>query len=335
VAAGVHAFLSVADKFLAAGETDKALKKMSSALKMCEKKLGLDHSLTVKVRKKRSAIAGKDDGSNPAETCAERETHEREEAELNAEGGWRKKHLVMAAREKEAKNGCAAAAWDMVSLYIGGCGEEVRADTKQAMAWLRKAAQLGHRSAQNNLGQYLLNGQYQCHLPSDRREAAVWLQKAAEQNHPSAMYMLAEMYYSGDPMPVDKPRALGLFQRSAALGDLDACCRLGHMTMEGEIAHTIYETSDSTEQVGPQSDQRAAMHWFYQAARMGHQEGIDMLHLFCVHCATVDNTPGAIKRCLRCKVVGYCSRDCQRKHWKHHKKECPKLLAVNLEPCSD
>lgn len=28
------------------------------------------------------------------------------------------------------------------------------------------------------------------------------------------------------------------------------------------------------------------------------------------------------KTCSRCKIVSYCSRECQKKHWKAHKMEC-------------
>ncbi|KAJ6469399.1 hypothetical protein C8R45DRAFT_1016921 [Mycena sanguinolenta] len=35
-------------------------------------------------------------------------------------------------------------------------------------------------------------------------------------------------------------------------------------------------------------------------------------------------------RCNNCKYIFYCSRDCQRAHWKHHKVEC-REMAANLE----
>eukprot|EP01084_Bolivina_argentea_P086341 156061_1 len=43
--------------------------------------------------------------------------------------------------------------------------------------------------------------------------------------------------------------------------------------------------------------------------------------LSCSNC----HTPGATFRCGACESVRYCNRECQLKHWRHHKKECKKL----------
>ncbi|KAM0721496.1 hypothetical protein Q7P37_002420 [Cladosporium fusiforme] len=42
----------------------------------------------------------------------------------------------------------------------------------------------------------------------------------------------------------------------------------------------------------------------------------------CAQCAT---TPTAPKRCGRCKSVAYCNHECQKSHWKTHKKDCARL----------
>ena len=35
--------------------------------------------------------------------------------------------------------------------------------------------------------------------------------------------------------------------------------------------------------------------------------------------------------CSRCKLVWYCSRDCQVAHWKEHKKNCSKNVSTNVQ----
>jgi hypothetical protein len=39
----------------------------------------------------------------------------------------------------------------------------------------------------------------------------------------------------------------------------------------------------------------------------------------CAHCGVLSP---ALKKCDRCRAVFYCGRDCQKKHWRQHKKDC-------------
>eukprot|EP00746_Dinoflagellata_sp_MGD_P089954 gnl/MRDRNA2_/MRDRNA2_354936_c0_seq1.p1 gnl/MRDRNA2_/MRDRNA2_354936_c0~~gnl/MRDRNA2_/MRDRNA2_354936_c0_seq1.p1 ORF type:complete len:262 (+),score=42.72 gnl/MRDRNA2_/MRDRNA2_354936_c0_seq1:62-787(+) len=38
---------------------------------------------------------------------------------------------------------------------------------------------------------------------------------------------------------------------------------------------------------------------------------------------------GRFQVCGRCKAMAYCSEECQRRHWKHHKKECEQCKESN------
>ena len=42
----------------------------------------------------------------------------------------------------------------------------------------------------------------------------------------------------------------------------------------------------------------------------------------CDNCKNIDSS---LKRCAKCKSAAYCDRDCQKAHWKQHKKDCGRL----------
>lgn len=42
------------------------------------------------------------------------------------------------------------------------------------------------------------------------------------------------------------------------------------------------------------------------------------------------NAPWPRHRCARCRAVRYCSADCQKDHWKGHKKSCRKPLLCDV-----
>ena len=47
----------------------------------------------------------------------------------------------------------------------------------------------------------------------------------------------------------------------------------------------------------------------------------------CANCGKGEESSGELKSCTACKIVKYCSRDCQRAHRSRHKKECRKRAA--------
>jgi len=53
-------------------------------------------------------------------------------------------------------------------------------------------------------------------------------------------------------------------------------------------------------------------------------------------CATCGAAASAqMLQCSTCKTVPYCSRDCQREHWRTHKAKCQRRRTVNICVLSD
>lgn len=44
----------------------------------------------------------------------------------------------------------------------------------------------------------------------------------------------------------------------------------------------------------------------------------------CASCGKAADSGVTLKRCAKCQTTQYCSRDCQKAHWKDHKKVCSK-----------
>ncbi|KAJ5084182.1 hypothetical protein NUU61_008761 [Penicillium alfredii] len=50
-------------------------------------------------------------------------------------------------------------------------------------------------------------------------------------------------------------------------------------------------------------------------------------------CGFTPSLDKSLQRCARCKLISYCSRDCQRADWKIHKRYCEPLEPLELLAC--
>ena len=100
------------------------------------------------------------------------------------------------------------------------------AQTAQDVAALRKQAQAGDASAQNNLGVMYEDG---TGVPQDDTQAVAWYRKAADQGDASAQYNLGLMYANGTGVPQDDTQAVAWTRKAADQGNASAQANLGEI----------------------------------------------------------------------------------------------------------
>ncbi|MBL9087636.1 MAG: sel1 repeat family protein, partial [Planctomycetia bacterium] len=131
---------------------------------------------------------------------------------------------------------------------------------REAVAWLRRAAELGNFDDRTNLGVRLHEGDG---VRRDDREAVRWYRLAAAHGCPSATANLGRCYHRGHGVPRSPRTAARWFRRAAEVFDnaQGAAC-LAAMYCEGEL--------------GPPSPTRAVP-WLRRAAAMGDPEALGEL----------------------------------------------------------
>jgi len=117
------------------------------------------------------------------------------------------------------------AEWEVAERYEDGCKDKtgkivVRRSARKALEWLRRAAEHGCASAQNNLGLLFDEGKV---LRRNRREALRWTKKAFRGGDYCAANNAAIMYRESGRMR----EAVQWFKKGVAAGDDDALIQLG------------------------------------------------------------------------------------------------------------
>lgn len=95
---------------------------------------------------------------------------------------------------EDAANHDPEAQYTLAHLYLKGQGG-IYLDVDYAIRWLELAAASGHRDAAFDLALLYLNGRK---VGKDSRKALVWLIKAAELNQVDAMHLLGLVYKEND-----------------------------------------------------------------------------------------------------------------------------------------
>jgi hypothetical protein len=237
------------------------------------------------------------------------------------------KHLVAAALDGHVEAS--------ITLYRYGVLKEEK-EAEQAgvlrtgnawkpLHWLRRAADGGHIDAMLTLGSFMISDDDRSDLVKQTlkmtgKDGLAYLQKAADTNRGEAFFALAFAYMRGaDGVDRDLSRAEQL---------LDECEKPG----------TIWST------VGFQAYGEDVEKWkrkiIYERLLRGGDEdakGYSFVHdalkitadrnkvtavNACVTCSKSVPAVAALKKCKACRVVYYCSKECQRVDWPRHKREC-------------
>lgn len=131
-------------------------------------------------------------------------------------------------------------------------GEGGVQDSRQAVLWMRRAANRGHLYAQFNLGEAYLNGYG---VEQSNPEGISWLQRSANGGLADAQVSLGLKYDEGVGVVQDLKLAVKWFRRAAKQGNRDAQNNLGIAYAAGE---------------GVPKDYVQAYRWFDLAQIAGH-----------------------------------------------------------------
>jgi MYND finger/Sel1 repeat len=205
---------------------------------------------------------------------------------------------------------------DLYSLWTKGF-PEIGVSPAKAKKYLLNAARLGYGTAQHEYG---------VALGSDPG-AMDWFTLAAAQGYAESRIQLGDMFCMNEESDHDKSylfKAIYWYQQAAFQGETGANVRLAPCLVEARAT-----CMDGQFDLVGYSAVPEACFWYSLATdhvkRQGH-EVVELEYLQVVKCGCCGKRNGRrvqIKRCAKCKAVGYCSRDCQSHHWKMgHKRDC-------------
>lgn len=149
----------------------------------------------------------------------------------------------------------------LLALTVPYIAETARAEPKE-LTDLRKQARRGNVEAQHRLAEVYYAG---LGVPVDRGEAVRWWNRAAKKGHPESQFALGIMYAKGRGVPEDDAEAVAWFRRAIEQDHVLAQFTLADAYRNGEGV--------------PKDDGKAA--WYRQAADQGYAEaGHRLGHLY-------------------------------------------------------
>ena len=129
----------------------------------------------------------------------------------NTEAGYK---MLLPFAEKDDSRACYGIALLLDPLrYKEDWG--VEKNSKQAINYYQKAAELGHQRAMFDLGMFYQNGHL---VEQDYVEAIKWYEMAANKGYAAAMYGLGGLYFNGLGVKKDQDIGKAWFTKAANIG---------------------------------------------------------------------------------------------------------------------
>lgn len=132
--------------------------------------------------------------------------------------------------KSHAHQGSPSAAYDL-GLFYGKNSKKNDVHKKEAVYWLRMAADREHRDAQYRLGLLYAHGEG---VPLNQFEAVAWWRAAARQGHKEALFHVGLALENGNGAIVDKTAAADFYKEAALMGHTKAQVNLALLFFKGE-----------------------------------------------------------------------------------------------------
>lgn len=205
-------------------------------------------------------------------------------------------------------------------------------DSKKAIEHFERAKQWGYAPSANALGRmYLLmakNSEYakECGDPSNDKDEYIvtgidFMEYAADNGDADAMLMLGLIFGSKDYGLYDMDKAQNYMELALVRGDIEAFAYLVRI-LRAKMAAKVALENENMENFERLSDAEKQK-LIQQLAKEALPENVRHKQCSNTYCTKTEENKGDFKKCGRCQRVSYCSRECQKEHWKAgHKVVC-------------
>ncbi|KAG2180011.1 hypothetical protein INT43_003798, partial [Umbelopsis isabellina] len=208
----------------------------------------------------------------------------------------------------------------------------VEKDLKKAVEYFEKAKQWGYAPSANALGRmYLLMSKNVSIAKEagidgdDEKEFIVTgislLEESANGGDADAMTLLGMIFGSKEYGLYDLDKSQSFFELALVRGDLEAYNYLVRILRAKMAAKAALEKQnmENFDKMDPANQQKLIQ----ELAKDASAESITLAACSNPACDKKESTKGEYLRCSACKKSSYCSRECQKDHWKNgHKAVC-------------